>query len=88
MSLRTVMVYRTNGKSTVKEPLGILVERRKSERGENIVGMLRLARMEFAGAADGTGGIFIGDYMAADREHGDEESVAWHDSLFLHKRDD
>jgi hypothetical protein len=63
--LKTVMVYWLDRKSMVKEPLGILVERRKAERENenNVVGMLRLARKEFARSEEESSRIIIGDYI-------------------------
>ena len=62
----TVMVYRLDKKTMSKEPLGILVERRKKERGDNILGMVRLAKKEFIGTEDGSSRIVVGDYVTAD----------------------
>ncbi len=44
---RSVVVYRLNEETMEREPVGTLVERRKSDRGERLLGMLRLARREF-----------------------------------------
>lgn len=47
-----------------KEPLGIITERRKSERDKNnAIGMLRLARKEFAKTEEEASRIVIGDYV-------------------------
>lgn len=40
-------------------PLGILVDRRKHERGDNVIAMLRMARREFAGTEEEAADIFI-----------------------------
>lgn len=62
MPLKTVMVYRLDRENMRKEPLGILTERRKSERdNNNAIGMLRLARKEFAETEEQAKGILIGE---------------------------
>jgi len=64
MPLKTVMVYWVDQKSMRKEPLGILTERRKSERdNNNAIGMLRLARKIFANTEEQAKRIVIGDYL-------------------------
>jgi hypothetical protein len=62
MPLKTVMVYWTDKKNMRKEPIGILIERRKSERENNAIGMLRLARKKFAKTEEESKRIVIGDY--------------------------
>jgi len=64
MTLKTVMVYWLDNKNMRKEPIGILVERRKAERENenNVIGMLRLARKEFANTEEESKRILIGDY--------------------------
>ncbi len=60
---RSVVVYKLNEENMDREALGTLVERRKADRGERLLGMLRLARKEFA-EAQGNGNhstIVIGD---------------------------
>ncbi len=64
MPSKTVMVYWTDPKNLMKEPLGILMERRKSERdNNNAIGMLRLARKEFAKTDEEAKRIVIGEYV-------------------------
>jgi hypothetical protein len=64
MPLKTVMVYWVDQESKRKEPLGILAERRKSERdNNNAIGMLRLARKVFANSEEQAKRILIGDYV-------------------------
>ena len=64
LPLKTVMVYWLDRESMRKEPLGILTERRKSEReNNNAVGMLRLARKVFAETEEQAKRILIGDYV-------------------------
>jgi len=62
--LKTVMVYWMDPKNMRKEPIGILTERRKLERDDNnAIGMLRLARKEFARTEEEAKRIRIGDYV-------------------------
>ena len=62
--LKTVMVYWIDQSNMRKEPIGILTERRKSERdNNNAVGMLRLARKVFAKTEEEAKRIIIGDYL-------------------------
>jgi hypothetical protein len=58
------MVYWMDKKNMRKEPIGILMERRKSERdNNNAIGMLRLARKEFAKTEEESQRILIGDFV-------------------------
>lgn len=57
--MNTVMVYRLDQETKTKIPLGVLVDRRKSDRGDNVIGMLRLARREFAESERESSCIFI-----------------------------
>jgi len=62
--LKTVMVYWIDQSNKQKEPIGILTERRKSERdNNNAIGMLRLARKVFAKTEEEAKRIIIGDYL-------------------------
>jgi len=62
--LKTVMVYWIDQSNMQKEPIGILMERRKSERdNNNAIGMLRLARKVFAKSEEEAKRIIIGDYV-------------------------
>lgn len=62
--LKTVMVYWIDQSNMQKEPIGILTERRKSERdNNNAIGMLRLARKVFAKTEEEAKRIIIGDYV-------------------------
>lgn len=56
---RAVVVYRLDEESMEKEPVGMLRERRKADRGERLLGMLRLARKEFAETAENHSKIVI-----------------------------
>jgi len=61
---KTVMVYLMDKKRLMKEPIGIITERRKSERDlNNAIGMLRLARKEFAKTEEEAQRIVIGEYV-------------------------
>jgi len=61
---KTVMVYMMDKNRLGKEPMGIITERRKSERDiNNAIGMLRLARKEFAKTEEEAKRIVIGDYV-------------------------
>lgn len=61
---KTVMVYLMDKERRHREPLGIITERRKSERDvNNAIGMLRLARKEFARSEEEAQRIVIGEYV-------------------------
>jgi hypothetical protein len=57
--LNSVLGYRLDSETKSMVPLGILVERRKEERGDNVISMLRLARREFAHSEKEAANIFI-----------------------------
>jgi hypothetical protein len=57
--LNSVLVYRLDSKTKAVIPLGILVERRSQERGNNVIAMLRRARKEFATTDKEAADIFI-----------------------------
>lgn len=62
--VKTVMVYWMDQENRRKEPLGILTERRKTEReNNNAVDMLRLARKVFAKTEEQAKRIMIGEYV-------------------------
>lgn len=62
--VKTVMVYWMDKKNMRKEPIGILMERRKLEReNNNAIGMLRLARKVFAKTEEESQRILIGDFV-------------------------
>ena len=62
--MKTVMVYWVDQENLRKEPLGILTERRKSEReNKNAIDMLRLARKVFAKTEEQAKRIVIGEYV-------------------------
>ena len=61
---KTVMVYLRDKNGIGKEPIGVITERRKSERdNNNAIGMLRLARKEFAKTEEEAQRITIGPYV-------------------------
>lgn len=61
---KSVMVYLMDKSGMRKDPVGVILERRKSERdNNNEIGMLRLARKEFAKTEDEAKRIVIGDYV-------------------------
>lgn len=45
--MKNLTVYRVDRKNRTKVPIGTVVERRKGERGSNLVGLLRTARAIF-----------------------------------------
>jgi len=46
--MRNVTVYRVDYVRKTKVPIGQVVERRRSDRGDNLIGLLRLARKSFS----------------------------------------
>jgi hypothetical protein len=61
---KTVMVYLLDKNGIGKEPVGVILERRKSERDDNnAIGMLRMARKEFAKTEEEAQRIIIGAYV-------------------------
>ncbi len=58
--MNDLMVYRVaNGKSR-KKPVGTVTERRSRERGDNLIGLLRLAKRMFAASPQDMLRISIG----------------------------
>lgn len=47
MVMKGLTVYRVDPETRTKVPIGTVVERRKEERGGNLVGLLRVARRDF-----------------------------------------
>jgi hypothetical protein len=43
-----VVIYRAVGGAKKDVPIGTIVERRKIERGDNLIGLMRVARKAFA----------------------------------------
>ena len=61
---KTVMVYLLDKDGIGKEPIGVIIERRISERdNNNAIGMVRLARKEFAKTEAEAKRIVIGPYV-------------------------
>ncbi len=46
--MKAVTVYRVDYMNKRKIPIGTVIERRRKERGDNILGLLRLARKRYA----------------------------------------
>ncbi|HEY5765566.1 MAG TPA: hypothetical protein VIS30_06015 [Candidatus Deferrimicrobiaceae bacterium] len=46
--MKNVTVYRVDYVRKTKVPIGSVMERRNAERGNNLIGLLRLARKSFA----------------------------------------
>lgn len=46
--MRVVTVYRADFTRKIKYPIGVVLEQRQTERGENYKGLLRLARRTYA----------------------------------------
>ncbi len=46
--MRSVTVYRVDYVRKTKVPIGSVLERRRTERGDNLIGLLRLARSSFS----------------------------------------
>ena len=61
---KTVMVYLREKNGIGKVPIGVITERRKTERdNNNAIGMMRLARKEFAKTEEEAQRIIIGPYV-------------------------
>lgn len=50
--MRNIIVYRVDYVRKTKVPIGWVVERRDRERGDNLIGLLRLARKAFASSPE------------------------------------
>lgn len=50
--MKNVTVYRVDYVRKLKVPIGLVVERREKERGDNIIGLLRMARKTFSASPD------------------------------------
>ena len=46
--MREVTVYRWDNVRNTKDPIGVVIEKRKTERGNNYLDLLRLARRRFS----------------------------------------
>lgn len=47
VAMKGVTVYRVDRETRTKVPVGTVMERRKEERGRNLVGLLHVARKDF-----------------------------------------
>jgi hypothetical protein len=45
--MKGLTVYRVDRETRKKVPVGTVVERRKEERGRNLIGLLQVARQDF-----------------------------------------
>lgn len=50
--MKAVTVYRVDYLSKTRVPIGVVAERRRKERGDNLIGLLRLARKTFASSPE------------------------------------
>lgn len=50
--MKGLTVYRVDRETRRKVPVGTVVERRKEERGRNLIGLLQVARRDFVFARD------------------------------------
>jgi hypothetical protein len=50
--VKNVTVYQVDYVRKTKVPIGVVIERRTKERGDNILGLLRLARKAFASSPE------------------------------------
>lgn len=57
--MREITVYRWDEVRKTKDPIGVVFERRKTERRSNYIDLLRLARRRFAVSAAGSVHVFI-----------------------------
>lgn len=50
--MNKVVIYRVDGGAKKDIPVGTIVERRKIERGDNLIGLMRVAKKAFASSPD------------------------------------
>lgn len=50
--MRKITVYRVDYAQKSKVPIGWIQERRKKERGDNLIGLMRLARKSFSASPE------------------------------------
>lgn len=50
--MNTVTVYRVDYARKIRVPIGKVKERRREERGDNLIGLLRLARKAYASSPE------------------------------------
>ncbi len=68
--MRPVTVYRVDFGWKIKDPIGVVVEKRKTERSNNNFDLLRLARRLFASDTGDAAGIIIDVKPVRERDHG------------------
>ncbi len=49
--MKIVTVYRIDYAKKTRVPIGVVVERRKRDRGDNLLGLLRVARKTYSSSA-------------------------------------
>ncbi len=49
--MKNITVYRVDYVRKTRVPIGMVVERRAKERGDNLIGLLRMARRAFSSSA-------------------------------------
>ncbi len=49
--MKSVTVYRIDYVRKTRVPIGTVVERRKTDRGDNLLGLLRIARKTYSNSA-------------------------------------
>ena len=50
--MKNVTVYRVDYVRKTKVPIGLVVERRTKERGDNLIGLLRMARKAYSSSME------------------------------------
>jgi hypothetical protein len=50
--MKDITVYLVNYVHKMKTPIGSIVERREADRGDNLIGLLKLARKQYASTPD------------------------------------
>ncbi len=50
-AMKIVTVYRIDYVKKTRVPIGVVVERRKRDRGDNLLGLLRVARRTYSSSA-------------------------------------
>jgi hypothetical protein len=72
--MRLVSVYRVNYARKTRVLVGTVIERRGKERGDNMIGLLRLARKKFAASPEEAFFIAL-DRKGAGLSHGVEGRI-------------
>ena len=67
---RVFTVYRMNFEERTQEPIGQIVERRKSTRLNNHIGLLQLARKQFSSTTDEAVRIGVFEKLTEDLPYG------------------